>query len=38
MFVELKDPRYLPAPMLREMVIDQQLGRKSGVGFYRYDQ
>jgi 3-hydroxyacyl-CoA dehydrogenase len=36
MFVELKDARYLPAPLLREMVVEGELGKKSGKGFYTY--
>jgi 3-hydroxybutyryl-CoA dehydrogenase len=36
LYAEHKDPHYAPAPLLRRMVAAQQLGRKSGQGFYRY--
>jgi 3-hydroxybutyryl-CoA dehydrogenase len=31
------DPKYRPAPLLREMVSAGLLGRKSGQGFFRYN-
>jgi 3-hydroxybutyryl-CoA dehydrogenase len=35
---ELGGSRYQPAPLLRRYVAAGWLGRKSGRGFYRYDQ
>lgn len=38
MFEEFKETRYAPPPLLRRMVLAGQYGRKSGKGFYDYNQ
>ncbi len=36
LYSNFNDPKYRPAPLLREMVDAGLLGRKTGRGFYRY--
>lgn len=38
LYAGFNDPKYRPAPLLREMVDAGLLGRKTGRGFYRYDK
>ncbi len=36
LYAEFSDPNFSPAPLLRRMVTAEQLGRKTGQGFYDY--
>ncbi len=36
-YADFNDPKYRPAPLLKEMVAAGYLGRKSKHGFYRYE-
>ncbi len=38
MFQELGDSKYRPCPLLRRLVREQKYGKKSGEGFFRYDE
>jgi 3-hydroxybutyryl-CoA dehydrogenase len=38
LYAEFREPRFAPPPLLRRMVLSGMLGRKSGRGFYDYNE
>jgi 3-hydroxybutyryl-CoA dehydrogenase len=38
LYAEFRDPNYAAVPLLRRMVSAEQLGRKTGTGFYDYSR
>jgi 3-hydroxybutyryl-CoA dehydrogenase len=38
LFEQVQDPRYWPPPLVRRMVDAGYLGRKTGIGFYKYER
>jgi 3-hydroxybutyryl-CoA dehydrogenase len=37
LYEQLREPRFFPPPMVERMVAAGDLGRKTGRGFYTYD-
>jgi 3-hydroxybutyryl-CoA dehydrogenase len=38
MFTEYREVRFAPPPLLKRMVMAGRYGRKTGRGFYEYDE
>lgn len=38
LYEQLRDPRFAPPPMVEQMISAGHLGRKTGKGFYEYEQ
>jgi 3-hydroxybutyryl-CoA dehydrogenase len=38
LYNETKDAKYAPAPLLKKMVEEKKLGKKTGVGFFDYSK
>jgi 3-hydroxybutyryl-CoA dehydrogenase len=38
MFHEYREKRFAPPPLMKKMVLAGMFGRKTGRGFYRYDE
>ena len=36
LYTDLANDKYLPCPLLKQMILEGRLGRKTGHGFYQY--